>query len=122
MAFQTVFRHSIEKPAYKEKLRIRSYSQATPDSTVFVELKKKYEKVVYKRRLPLCERDAMEWVCFAGIASQTTTRIFWEKIRFLIISRAVLRKFIFIISLPSMESACIIGRVVAKQRLILSLA
>ena len=56
-------RRSIEKPAYKEKIRIRSYSQATADSTVFVELKKKYEKVVYKRRLPLCEEDAIEWVC-----------------------------------------------------------
>ncbi len=54
-----LIRRSIEKPAYKEKLRIRSYSQATADSTVFVELKKKYEKVVYKRRLPLCESDAM---------------------------------------------------------------
>ena len=58
-----LIRRSIEKPAYKEKLRIRSYSQATSDSTVFVELKKKYDKVVYKRRLPLCERDAMAWVC-----------------------------------------------------------
>ena len=58
-----LIRHSIEKPAYKEKIRIRSYSQATADSTVFVELKKKYEKVVYKRRLPLCEADAMAWVC-----------------------------------------------------------
>ena len=57
-----LIRRSIEKPLYKEKLRIRSYSQATSDSTVFVELKKKYEKVVYKRRLPLCERDAMAWV------------------------------------------------------------
>ena len=28
-----------------------------------MELKKKYEKVVYKRRLPLCEADAMAWVC-----------------------------------------------------------
>ena len=56
-------RRSIEKPAYKEKLRIRSYSQATANSTVFVELKKKYEKVVYKRRLPLCEADAMSWIC-----------------------------------------------------------
>ena len=56
-------RRSIEKPAYKEKIRIRSYSQATADSTVFVELKKKYQKVVYKRRLPLCEADAMAWVC-----------------------------------------------------------
>ena len=58
-----LIRRSIEKPAYKEKLRIRSYSQATANSTVFVELKKKYEKVVYKRRLPLCEADAMSWVC-----------------------------------------------------------
>ena len=48
-----LIRRSIEKPAYKEKIRIRSYSQATADSTVFVELKKKYQKVVYKRRLPL---------------------------------------------------------------------
>ena len=58
-----LIRRSIEKPAYKEKLRIRSYSQATANSTVFVELKKKYEKVVYKRRLPLCEADAMSWIC-----------------------------------------------------------
>ncbi len=58
-----LIRRSIEKPAYKEKLRIRSYSQATADSTVFVELKKKYQKVVYKRRLPLCEADAMAWIC-----------------------------------------------------------
>ena len=58
-----LIRRSIEKPAYKEKIRIRSYAQATADSTVFVELKKKYQKVVYKRRLPLCEADAMSWVC-----------------------------------------------------------
>ena len=58
-----LIRRSIEKPTYKEKLRIRSYSQATFDSTVFVELKKKYESVVYKRRIALCEADAMAWVC-----------------------------------------------------------
>ena len=58
-----LIRRSLEKPAYKEKLRIRSYSRATAESTVFVELKKKYENVVYKRRLPLCEHEAMAWVC-----------------------------------------------------------
>ena len=58
-----LIRRSIEKPAYKEKIRIRSYAQANAESTVFVELKKKYQKVVYKRRLPLCEGDAMRWVC-----------------------------------------------------------
>ena len=55
-------RHSIERPAYKEKLRIRSYKRATPDSDVFVELKKKYDSVVYKRRLSLSEEEAMQWV------------------------------------------------------------
>lgn len=58
-----LIRRSIEKPSYKEKLRIRSYAQSSPHSTVFVELKKKYEGVVYKRRVPLCEQDAMQWVC-----------------------------------------------------------
>ncbi len=55
-------RRSIERPAYKEKLRVRSYSQAAPQSRVFVELKKKYDSVVYKRRLSLPEKCAMEWV------------------------------------------------------------
>lgn len=58
-----LIRRSIEGPAYKEKLRIRSYCKADEDSTVFVELKKKYHSVVYKRRLSLKENDAMSWVC-----------------------------------------------------------
>lgn len=57
-----LIRRSIEKPTYKEKLRIRSYIQADSDSTVFVELKKKYKHVVYKRRISLPEKEAMEWV------------------------------------------------------------
>lgn len=61
-----IIRRSIEKPAYREKLRIRSYSQATPESTVFVELKKKYDKIVYKRRIALSEQDATNWVCHGG--------------------------------------------------------
>ena len=58
-----LIRRSIDKPEYKEKLRIRSYGKAFPDSTVFVELKKKYRNVVYKRRLSLPVCPAMEWVC-----------------------------------------------------------
>ncbi len=53
-----LIRRSIEKPVYKEKLRIRSYSLATPKSAVFVELKKKYNSVVYKRRLVVSEAEA----------------------------------------------------------------
>lgn len=58
-----LIRHSIEKPTYKEKLRIRTYSKAERTSTVFVELKKKYNHVVYKRRIALSEKEAMNWLC-----------------------------------------------------------
>ena len=58
-----LIRASIEKPIYKEKLRVRSYEQATHDSKVFVEIKKKYDHVVYKRRTSLPEGEAMRWLC-----------------------------------------------------------
>lgn len=45
-----LIRKSIEKPIYKEKLRIRSYDKPTLDSSVYVELKKKYDHIVYKRK------------------------------------------------------------------------
>ncbi len=51
-------RRSLEKPVYKEKLRIRSYGCADSDSPVFVELKKKYKSVVYKRRLVMPDEQA----------------------------------------------------------------
>lgn len=55
-------RRSIEKPAYKEKLRIRSYCKVGPTQEVFVELKKKYRHVVYKRRLSLPLTHSLEWL------------------------------------------------------------
>lgn len=54
-----LIRRSLEKPAYKEKLRVRSYQTAAADDPVFIELKKKYKSVVYKRRLTLSEAQAM---------------------------------------------------------------
>lgn len=65
-----LIRRSLEKPNYKEKLRIRSYQKADSDSTVFVELKKKYDGVVYKRRIAMPEVAAMNWVL--GKASAPT--------------------------------------------------
>lgn len=53
-----LIRASIEKPVYKEKLRLRSYAVPTATSEVFVELKKKYKGVVYKRRVPMSYREA----------------------------------------------------------------
>ena len=57
-----LIRRSLEKPIYKEKLRLRSYRQAGPESPIFVELKKKYKGVVYKRRLSLAQEEAVQWV------------------------------------------------------------
>ena len=47
----SLIRHSLERPVYKEKLRLRSYNVPAPDGEVFVELKKKFKGVVYKRRV-----------------------------------------------------------------------
>ncbi len=62
-----LIRRSIEKPVYKEKLRVRTYGQADEARPIFVELKKKYDSVVYKRRISMDEQDAMRWL--AGQAS-----------------------------------------------------
>lgn len=72
-----LIRRSLEKPVYKEKLRMRSYGTAHSDSTVFVELKKKYKSVVYKRRvsmpLPLAER-----YLFLGRSPENSSQIIRE--------------------------------------------
>ena len=55
-----LIRASIEKPLFKEKIRLRSYGLASESSPVFLELKRKYDRTVYKRRaqstLPEVER------------------------------------------------------------------
>lgn len=57
-----VTRLSCEKPAFKEKLRLRSYNTPGPDGTVFVELKKKCKGVVYKRRCAMTPQEAMDYL------------------------------------------------------------
>lgn len=57
-----LIRRSLEKPAYKEKLRVRSYGTAAENGPVFVELKKKYEDVVYKRRVSMPNGEASAWL------------------------------------------------------------
>lgn len=58
-----LIRASIEKPTvYKEKLRVRSYGLPEPDSNVFVELKKKYNGVVYKRRVDMTYKEAINYL------------------------------------------------------------
>lgn len=52
---------SLEKPVYKEKIRLRSYGSVPLDSKVFLESKKKFDGVVYKRRTPVILKDVYEY-------------------------------------------------------------
>ena len=55
-------RASLDKPAFKEKLRLRSYGIATEESPVFLELKRKASGIVYKRRVQTTARQAVEFL------------------------------------------------------------
>lgn len=46
-----LIRASIEKPAFKEKIRVRAYGPAADNTPVFLELKRKAFGIVYKRRV-----------------------------------------------------------------------
>lgn len=46
-----LIRRSLEKPVYKEKLRVRWYGSRQEKTPIFIELKKKYKGIVYKRRI-----------------------------------------------------------------------
>ncbi len=46
-----LIRTSMDKPEFKEKIRLRSYGLATEDSPVYLELKRKAAGIVYKRRV-----------------------------------------------------------------------
>lgn len=57
-----LIRRSLDAPMYKEKLRLRSYGIPKEDSTVFVEIKKKYNGIVYKRRTAMNYREATDYL------------------------------------------------------------
>lgn len=62
----TLIRKSIDKPAFKEKLRLRSYGLADPDTPCFLEIKRKAEGLVYKRRIPVKEQIAKDFMNYKG--------------------------------------------------------
>ncbi len=49
--FYDLIRASLDKPNYKEKFRLRSYGVPGGGGLVFAEIKKKYDGIVYKRRV-----------------------------------------------------------------------
>lgn len=57
-----LIRHSITKPFYKDKVRLRSYNIPTLESTVYLEIKRKCEGVVSKRRIEMTLKEFYEYI------------------------------------------------------------
>ena len=75
----SLIRTSIDKPVYKEKLRLRSYGIPGGGSTVFLEIKKKFQGIVYKRRVPMTLDEAYTYIQGGDIGrhSQILNEIDW---------------------------------------------
>lgn len=72
-----LIRHSLAKPTYKEKLRLRSYGVPQDKDPVFLELKKKLDGVVYKRRIQMTLTEAKRYLG-AGIRPAQDSQILHE--------------------------------------------
>ncbi len=86
-----LIRRSLEKPLYKEKLRIRAYARPGQDSEVFVELKKKFRDVVCKRRAVMILKDAETFLQTGAAAhplSQIQREIGWFRAFYGVVPRA----------------------------------
>lgn len=69
----TLIRRSLSSPVYKEKLRLRVYGRADENALAFAEIKKKFDCVVYKRRVALPLAEAERWL--AGKTLRRDTQI-----------------------------------------------
>ncbi|MBO6206198.1 MAG: polyphosphate polymerase domain-containing protein [Lachnospiraceae bacterium] len=72
-------RTSMEKPLYKEKLRLRSYGTANDETNAFLEIKKKYAGVVYKRRISGKYKDLYAYL--SGVKNDLGTSQIAKEIR-----------------------------------------
>ena len=75
-----LIRRSIDAPVYKEKLRLRSYAVPDADGEVFIELKKKFQGMVYKCRFAMRAREAAAYLAGEAPApenSQMTRELDW---------------------------------------------
>ncbi len=72
-----LLRRSLDKPKYKEKFRLRGYGEIRDDSKVFLEIKKKYQGVVYKRRTQLPMTQARSYL-ESGVFTEEKSQILKE--------------------------------------------
>ena len=77
-----VIRESLSKPFYKEKLRMRSYGlPQSPEDRVFLEMKKKINRLVTKRRVSLTLKEAVGFMIsreYPAEASYMTLQVLKE--------------------------------------------
>ncbi len=72
-----IIRYSLEKPKYKEKLRLRIYGEPDDQKNAFIELKKKYNGIVYKRRIADSQHNALAYL-FDGENVEDSSQIHKE--------------------------------------------
>jgi len=72
-----IIRRSIDKPVYKEKLRVRSYGIPSEEDMIYLELKKKYKKEVFKRRILLTVKEFEDYI-YKGIKPNQSEQILSE--------------------------------------------
>lgn len=72
-----LIRRSLDKPVYKEKLRLRTYGTPSDESKAFLEIKKKYKGVVYKRRAELSYKELYDYIS-AGIHPAAESQVLDE--------------------------------------------
>lgn len=74
-----LIRKSLEKPIYKDKLSLRAYGIPSENSDTFIEIKKKFNGVVYKRRIKSEYSMAKDYL-YNGISDKKfeTQQIFME--------------------------------------------
>lgn len=90
-----LIRTSNEKPVYKEKFRLRSYGTPGDESTVFLELKKKYDGVVYKRRASLNMDLAQKYMTYGNLSvlkedpNQIMMEIDWVMKRYQLVPKVI---------------------------------
>lgn len=88
-----LIRASLERPVYKEKLRLRAYGEPGTLTQSFVEIKKKYDGVVYKRRTEMPLKEAMgclSWGWMPEKAGQVGREVQWMMRRYSLRPTAVI--------------------------------
>lgn len=87
-----LIRSSMEKPVYKEKLRLRTYGIPGDNSSAYAEIKKKYKGIVYKRREVLPYAQAFDFLCGKAPAPRRSQQL--DEMEYMIKSRALSPKIV----------------------------